>query len=200
MFKYETSTNCFFFFFFKGSSCRSLDYPVAQMVKNLPAMQETWVQSLGQEDPLEEGQATHSSIPAWKIPWRGAWRATVHGIAKCQMTEHDSEQLGNKPLLKSRALIYKSHHMAFTFLLPSPSCSAVATPYMALAQDNTGEGNGNPLQDSCLENPTDKGAWHGVTRVGHDLVTKPTTTPRQHRLSVVSRDWNRGPQIRSPGL
>ena len=42
---------------------------VAQMVKNLPAMQETWVRSLGREDPLEEGMATHSSILAWKIPW-----------------------------------------------------------------------------------------------------------------------------------
>ena len=42
---------------------------VAQMVKNLPAMWETWVQSLGQEDPLEEGTATHSSILAWRIPW-----------------------------------------------------------------------------------------------------------------------------------
>ena len=39
------------------------------MVKNLPAMQETWVQSLGQEDPLEEGMATHSTILAWRIPW-----------------------------------------------------------------------------------------------------------------------------------
>ena len=42
---------------------------VAQMIKNLPAMQETWVQSLGQEDPLEKEMATHSSILAWKIPW-----------------------------------------------------------------------------------------------------------------------------------
>ena len=42
---------------------------VAQVVKNLPAMQETWVQSLGQEDPLEKGMATHSSIRAWEIPW-----------------------------------------------------------------------------------------------------------------------------------
>ena len=42
--------------------------PVAQMVKNLPAMQETWVQSLGQEDPLEKGMATHSNILAWRIP------------------------------------------------------------------------------------------------------------------------------------
>ena len=39
------------------------------MVKNLPAKQETWVGSLGQEDPLEKGKATHSSILAWRIPW-----------------------------------------------------------------------------------------------------------------------------------
>ena len=42
---------------------------VAQMVKNLPVMQETWVQSLGQEDPMEKGMATHSSILAWEISW-----------------------------------------------------------------------------------------------------------------------------------
>ena len=41
----------------------------AQMVKNLPAMQETWVRSLGWEDPLEKEMAAHSSILAWKIPW-----------------------------------------------------------------------------------------------------------------------------------
>ena len=39
------------------------------MVKNLPATQETWVGSLGQEDPLEKGMATHSSILAWRVPW-----------------------------------------------------------------------------------------------------------------------------------
>ena len=42
---------------------------VAQTVKNLPSLQETWVQSLGQEDPLEKGMAIHSSILAWRIPW-----------------------------------------------------------------------------------------------------------------------------------
>ena len=42
---------------------------VAQMIKNLPVMQETWVQSLGWEDPLDEGMATHSNILAWRIPW-----------------------------------------------------------------------------------------------------------------------------------
>ena len=45
------------------------DSLVAQTVKNSPAMQETWVPSLGWEDPLEEGVATHSSVLAWRIPW-----------------------------------------------------------------------------------------------------------------------------------
>ena len=53
------------------------------MLKNLPAMWETWVKSLGWEDPLEEGMVTHSSILAWTIPMdRGAWKATVHGVKK----------------------------------------------------------------------------------------------------------------------
>ena len=56
---------------------------VVQMVKNLHAMQETWVLSLDWEDPLEEGMANHSSIFAWRIPMdRGAWQATVHGVMK----------------------------------------------------------------------------------------------------------------------
>ena len=55
------------------------------MVKNLPTMQKTWVQSLGWEDPLEEGMATYSSILVWRIPVdRGAWEARVHGVAKRQ--------------------------------------------------------------------------------------------------------------------
>ena len=58
---------------------------MAQTVKNPPAMWETWVRSLGWEDPLEEGMATHSSILAWRISMdRGAWWATVHGLSKNQ--------------------------------------------------------------------------------------------------------------------
>ena len=53
------------------------------MVKNLPANAEMLVRPLGWEDSLEEDMATHSSVLAWKIPMdRGAWRATVHGVAK----------------------------------------------------------------------------------------------------------------------
>ena len=59
---------------------------VAQMVKNLPAMQETWVLSLGWEDPLGKEMATHSSILAWRIPWtEEPGKATVHGIVKSQI-------------------------------------------------------------------------------------------------------------------
>ena len=57
---------------------------VTQTVKNLPAMWETWVQSLGWEDPLEEGMATYSSILAWRSPWTEEPDRLVHGVAKSQ--------------------------------------------------------------------------------------------------------------------
>ena len=66
---------------------------MAQLVKNPPAVQETWVQSLGWEDTLEEGMATHSSILAWGILMdRGAWWATVHGVTRSQTWLSDSAQ------------------------------------------------------------------------------------------------------------
>ena len=59
------------------------------MVKNLLALQETWVQSMGWEDPLEKEMAAHSSVLAWKNPMdRGAWRATVHGVTESDITEN----------------------------------------------------------------------------------------------------------------
>ena len=57
---------------------------VAQMIKNPAAMQETWDQSLGQEDPLEKGKATHSTILAWRIPWTEELGRLVHGVTKSQ--------------------------------------------------------------------------------------------------------------------
>ena len=88
------------------------------MVKRLPTMQETWVPSLGQEDPLEKEMGTHSSILSWRIPGQ---RSLV-GCSPWGRTESDmTEQL----------------HFHFSL-----SC--------------IGEGNGNPLQCSCLENPRDR--------------------------------------------
>ena len=82
------------------------------MVKNLPAMQEIGIQSLGQEDTLEKGMATHSSILAWEIPWTEGpgvgprdfpvtWTGSrVRTLARtnCVRTETDFPQLDNRPL------------------------------------------------------------------------------------------------------
>ena len=93
---------------------------VAQSVKNLPAMQETRVQSPGLEDLLEKGMATHSSTLAWKIPW-------TEEPGRLQSMDHEESDM--------------TEQLHFHFSL---SC--------------TGEGNGNPLQYSYLENPIDRGA------------------------------------------
>ena len=86
-------TKYFYFFENKKSLSDYLQYRTGfsdDLVgkKNLPAMLETWVQSLGWEDSLEEGTATHSSILAWRIPMNKlAQRVTVHGVAKSR-TQH----------------------------------------------------------------------------------------------------------------
>ena len=61
-----------------------MGFPGDSVVKN-PAMQETWVKSLGQEDPLQKGMATHSSIRAWRIPWKKE-PGGLHGVSKSQDT------------------------------------------------------------------------------------------------------------------
>ena len=66
---YYYSCYGYYYYCFKGKPNFGLESLVAQMVRNVPAMQETWVQSLGQEDPLEKEMATQSSILAWRIPW-----------------------------------------------------------------------------------------------------------------------------------
>ena len=63
----HTYTYVYIYYMYFTYTCRAS--LVAQTVKNLPAMKETWVQSLGWEDPLKKGMATHPSILAWRIPW-----------------------------------------------------------------------------------------------------------------------------------
>ena len=98
-----------------SSPGEGIDYPlqysqaslVAQKVKNLSAMHKTWVQSLGREDPLEEGMATHSSILAWRIPMdRGAQQATVHGVTESDTTERLSTA-------HSLCFVFQSKNMLF---------------------------------------------------------------------------------------
>ena len=71
-----------------GSLQRALwCFPVAQKVENPPVVRETWVRSLGWEDPPEKGMATHSSILAWEFCGRGTWWAAVHGVTESDMIE-----------------------------------------------------------------------------------------------------------------
>ena len=94
---------------------------MAQRLKHLPAVWETWVRSVGQEDPLEKEIATHSSILAWRIPgWRRLVGYSPQGRKESDMTER------------------LQFHFSLSYI---------------------GEGNGIPLQCSCLENPRDGGAW-----------------------------------------
>ena len=71
--------------------------------------QETRVWSLGREDPLEKGMATHSSILAWRTPWTGAWRATVHGAAKSWTELCDWAGAGHWPTTSEDELKWKIH-------------------------------------------------------------------------------------------
>ena len=118
---------------------------VSQMVKRLPTMRETQVQSLGWEDLLEEAMATHSSILAWRIPWmEEPGGLQVQGVAK------------------SRSRL----HFHFQYKLKDPPANAGdirdAGSIPGLGRSH-GVGNGNPpLQYSCLENPMDRGAWRAI--------------------------------------
>ena len=124
------------------------------MVKYLPAMWETQVQSLGWEDPLEKEMETHSSTLAWKIHGqRSLVCYSPWGHRESDMTQSN---------------------FTFTFttlkLLGFPSGSVVKNP-PASARDSglipgsgrsPGEGNSNPLQYSYLKNPMDRGAWRAI--------------------------------------
>ena len=82
---------------------------MAQLIKNLPAMREIWVGSLGWEDPLEEYMAAHSSILVWRILMdRGAWWAIVHGVIELYTTE----QL---KIIVIRILLYSTTYLVSVF-------------------------------------------------------------------------------------
>ena len=122
-------------------------FPGGLVVKRRPAMQETWVRSLGREDPLEKEMATHSSTLAWKIPWTEE---------PCKLQSMGSQKVGHDWATTSGGSVVKN--------LPA---NAGDSSYIPWSGRSPGEGNGNPLQYSCLENSMDRGTWqaidHGVT-------------------------------------
>ena len=144
---------------------------VAQTVKNLPAMQETWVQSLGQEDPLEKGMATHSSILAWIIPWT----LEPGGLQSMgsQRIRHDLATI-QQAVFKYLSCIIGSEGKVF-------ACNAGDPSLIPGSGRSLEEGNSYPLQYSCLGNPMDRGAWwatvHGVAKSQMQLTNTFTLLP-----------------------
>ena len=111
-------------------------------MKNLPAMWETWVPSLGQEEPLEEGIATHSSILAWKIPMDiGAWWATVHGITKSRtllsLCRDASIETPKDRFLRASGLV-STWRLGESDALPENTEAPHSSPYFALCISSIG--------------------------------------------------------------
>ena len=132
---------------------------MAQRVKRLSAMQETWVRSLGQEDPLEEEILDPLQYSCLENPMGGgAWWATVHGATKSQRRLSDFTLLinGLPRWLSGKG---SAHQAGDVGLIPGSGRSP-------------GEGDGNLLQYSCLGNPMDRGGLVGYSPWGHDLVSK----------------------------
>ena len=127
---------------------------MAQLVKNPSAVWETWVRSLGWEGLLEKGKAIHSSILAWRIPW------TIHGITKSQH---------NWVTFTSTISV----HLSVVKNLPAQIGDTIDVGLSPGSGRSPGEGNGNPLYYSCLENSMDRGTSGrlqsmGLQIVGHD--------------------------------
>ena len=153
------------------------DFLVVQILKTLPAIQERWVWSLGGEDPLEKEMATHSSILAWRIPWkRSLVGYSPRGCKESDMTEWLTLVLhfiyvvyviyiffihlsvdGHLPCFLSLGyseLPYKAHEGADISL---------RLWFLSFGEHMSGL-IFNPLQYSCLENSMDRGAWRTIVR------------------------------------
>ena len=104
---------------------------VAQRLNHLPAMRETWVRSLGPEDPLEKEMATHSSTLAWRIPWRSLVGYSPRGHKELDTTERLNFHFHGgfiRSFLRSLHTVF--HH--FTFPSAMQDCSLFSTPSPAL--------------------------------------------------------------------
>ena len=125
-------------------------FPGGSGVKNPPAVWKTWFRSLGWEDPLEEGVASHSSILAWRIPW-------TEEPGRLQSTGSQGQT----------GLKWQSAHCQLSGSSSTPSLVAQAVKSPPAVQETwvrslPGGEKGYPLLSSCLEDSMDRGAWQAI--------------------------------------
>ena len=159
-----------------------VDFPVAQMVKNLPAVQKTRVRSLGQENPLEKGIAIHSSNLAWRIPWtEKPGRLQSMGL---QRVGHD--WVNNTHTHTHTPLIWCFWDVS---VVKNLSANAGDVGSIPGSGTSSGEGNGNPFQYSCLRNPMHRRTWKAIVHG----VAKELDTTKQLSMNAQTLDmmwWN----------
>ena len=149
-------------------------------------MQETGVQSLGKEDLLEKEMATHSSILAWKIPWM---------VEPGRLQSMESQRVG--PDSATSLSLSGASQLALVVKNPPANAGVLRDPgLIPWWWRSPGGGNGNPLQYSCLENPTDRGAWwatvHGVAKSRTQLCD----WEQAHKLQLSPFSGNREPDLK----
>ena len=173
---------------------------VAQVVENLPAMQETQVWSLGQEDPLEKGMAIHSSILAWSIPWK----EELDGLQSMgsQKVKHNgaTEWLTSSFPYHNKQdvtwLLTGLHPEHFDLGVLRRFSSAVSNEWdlgsTPGSERSPGEGNGNLLQYYCLENPMDRGAWRAWGCKESDRTEQLTHTQAATQAAAEKKENGKG--------
>ena len=132
-------------YMFNNRSVLCMGSPCGSAGKESTCNEETWVHSLGWEDPLEKGTATHSRILAWRIPWIG----TVHGVAKSWTRLNDFRCLRCTWASQVDLVVQNT---------PASAGDVRGAGLIPGLGRSPGGGHGNPLQSSCLESPMDRGA------------------------------------------
>ena len=164
---------------------------VAHTVKNLPEKRETQVRSLGWEDPLQKGVATHSSILAWRIPMdSGAWQATVHGVSKSRTwltTKHSHLALW----LSTWAAHIPRGGLPGRARDEESACQTGSRGLIPGSRRSPAERNGHSLQYSCLGNPMEKEAWYStIDEIAEEL--EETLRPNDNKMPLaIQKDRER---------
>ena len=185
---------------------------MAQMVKNRPAMQETQVQPLGQEDPLEKGVATHSSFLAWRIPWReelGGLQSigSVQSLSHVRLfatewiaAHHASLFITNSrslPKLMSIELVMPSNHLILCHLLLLLPSTFPNIRVFSMSQLSASGGQNIGVLDSLSLLPMNTWSWSPLGGTGPRDSQESSPTPQFKSISSLALSFLHSPTLTS---